>query len=140
MVGKVFERGESWPAENLLFANQAARLFARLVGMINGDSAGLGKRGKGTEKRSQAKNDRSQGVECEIGVGGGEQRHNDGPSIGSHCGEWNEASVRKNQGRREFQQASNRYFHSTQTEALAVLGDEPHSCKPLGLALRPTTK
>src|SRR5260370_32768072 len=95
MVGKVFERGESWPAENLLFANQTARLFARLVGMINGDSAGLGKRGKGTDKRSQAKNDRSQGVDCEIRGGGGEQRRHDGQSIGSHWGEWNGASVRR---------------------------------------------
>jgi hypothetical protein len=55
MVGNVFERGKSWHGENLLFANQADRLFARLVGMINGDSAGLGKRGNGTEERSHTK-------------------------------------------------------------------------------------
>jgi hypothetical protein len=58
-VGKVFESVEGWHGENLLFAHQSHSFFARLVSTITGGNAGLGKRGNGTEKRSQAKNNRS---------------------------------------------------------------------------------
>ena len=59
MVGKEFEIAKSWRCETLLVTNQTDPIFALSVGIINGESTGLGKRRKRTKKRSQAKNNRA---------------------------------------------------------------------------------
>jgi hypothetical protein len=56
---EVFGNVKGWRGDNLLFAHQSHSFFARLVSTIKGSNAGLGKRGNGTEKRSQAKNNRT---------------------------------------------------------------------------------
>src|SRR5437868_9293859 len=57
IVSRVFENVEGWRGENLVFAHHLKSFFAHSVSAGNcGSNIGLGKCGKGPEKRNQTKN------------------------------------------------------------------------------------